>query len=789
MFQSNIDDLKIIKTKDEFLIFVTGWYVSDHDFRLRCQVNQKEYRHQMKRVKREDIISLFRQPAEALNGFEILIEISNEQELKRLALFATKGLKKKTLLLLKREELSKYLQIEPAPFYCVDRLVGWNEGYYVEGYAFKNLNSACLLQIVNEQNEPVEQNLTRIAREDVYNHFHLPHPSDLIGFKIYFDGEENKEYFLQIEDRRIPLLYDGQSKKKSHVPMDQYHIWQQFHRPKLMELKHQKETDFQFSPRISIIVATYNTPDDYFMEMLESVRNQTYANWELCIADGSEDRKIEELIQKSGQDSRIRYKKIEHNLGIADNMNEAIKMASGEYIGFFDHDDLLTENALFEVVNALQTPNIELVYSDEDKIVDRTGYLKDPHFKPDFNIDLIRSQNYICHFLVMKSSLVHELKGFDKRYDGAQDFDFVLRAIEKINASQIIHIPKVLYHWRMHAESTSSNPESKLYAFEAGKRAIKDHLARMGQKASVEMGRSLGIYDVHYQLEENPLISIIIPNCDHIEDLNRAVCSLIESSNYQHFEIIIVENNSKDPATFAGYEKLKQQDSRIQIVTWDKSFNYAAINNFGVEYAKGTLLLFLNNDTKVLAKNSLKDMAAYCMLPHVGAAGARLEYEDGSIQHAGVVMGLGGIANHSFMTLAKGNGGYFNRVYTTYDVSAVTAACLMMKRTLFDKIHGFDETFEVAYNDMDLCMKIRKEGMEIVYVSFAHFYHFESKSRGIDNTPEKKLRFKKETERFLEKWETVLQEGDPYYNPNFSIIYPGGYELKEWDVYELKEEG
>ncbi len=536
-------------------------------------------------------------------------------------------------------------------------------------------------------------------------------------------------------------------------------------------------------------MATYNTPDDYFMEMLESVRNQTYANWELCIADGSEDRKIEELIQKSGQDSRIRYKKIEHNLGIADNMNEAIKMASGEYIGFFDHDDLLTENALFEVVNALQTPNIELVYSDEDKIVDRTGYLKDPHFKPDFNIDLIRSQNYICHFLVMKSSLVHELKGFDKRYDGAQDFDFVLRAIEKINASQIIHIPKVLYHWRMHAESTSSNPESKLYAFEAGKRAIKDHLARMGQKASVEMGRSLGIYDVHYQLEENPLISIIIPNCDHIEDLNRAVCSLIESSNYQHFEIIIVENNSKDPATFAGYEKLKQQDSRIQIVTWDKSFNYAAINNFGVEYAKGTLLLFLNNDTKVLAKNSLKDMAAYCMLPHVGAAGARLEYEDGSIQHAGVVMGLGGIANHSFMTLAKGNGGYFNRVYTTYDVSAVTAACLMMKRTLFDKIHGFDETFEVAYNDMDLCMKIRKEGMEIVYVSFAHFYHFESKSRGIDNTPEKKLRFKKETERFLEKWETVLQEGDPYYNPNFSITYPGGYELKEWDVYELKEEG
>lgn len=251
MFQSNIDDLKIIKTKDKFLIFVAGWCVSDHDFHLRCQVNQKEYRHQIKRVKREDIISLFQQPAVALNGFEILIEISNEQELKRLALFATKGLKKKTLLLLKREELSKHLQIEPAPFFCVDRIVGWNDGYYVEGYAFKNLNSACLLQIVDKQNEPVEQNLTRIAREDVRNHFHLPDTSDLIGFKIYFNGEENKEYFLQIEDRRIPLLYEGQSKKRSHVPMDQYHIWQQFHRPKLMELKHQKETNFHFSPCIS----------------------------------------------------------------------------------------------------------------------------------------------------------------------------------------------------------------------------------------------------------------------------------------------------------------------------------------------------------------------------------------------------------------------------------------------------------------------------------------------------------------------------------------------------------
>lgn len=788
MFKSNIDDIKVIDDDQNFLIYILGWCVTDKNITLKCKINGKRQPIDLTWIRREDVISLFSLPLDAKNGFEIMAKIPRKNEFNQFSLYAKFGLKKEKILDLNSQELSKLYQDTHELKYCVDRLLGYKERYYVEGYALQGWNKCEHLELIDDTQHSISNDFIRKKRPDVTYHYHLPEKSNLLGFEIFFDGNPNTNYFLKFNDESIPLIYENQKMKLSHVPMDQYHIWYQLNKPSLTELDRQRETKFNFTPKISVIVAAYNTNEQFFKEMIESVLQQTYSNWELCIADGSDDNKLEGILNTLYNDSRIKYKKLQKNYGISENMNEAIRMTTGEYIGFFDHDDLLTENALFEVVKSLQKGNIEFIYSDEDKIVGQTGYLKDPHFKPDFNIDLIHSQNYICHFLVVRSQLVRDLHGFDSGYDGAQDFDFVLRAIEKININAIVHIPKVLYHWRMHEQSTSSNPESKLYAFEAGKRAITDHLERFGLKANVRMGRSLGIYDVYYEIENEPLISIIIPNCDHIEDLDRAVKSLLLHSEYKNFEIIIVENNSKKEETFIYYEKLKKIDERIHILNWNAGFNYAAINNYAAKHAKGDFLLFLNNDTELLDSKSLSNMLGYCSLPYVGAVGARLVYEDGSIQHAGVVMGLGGIANHSFMTCDGENGGYFNRVFTTYDVSAVTAACMMVQKSIFDQVEGFDEKFEVAYNDIDLCMKIRESGKEIVYVPFAHFYHYESKSRGKEDTEEKKARFEKESNQFLKKWSSKIEE-DPYYNPNFSKIYPGGYQLKEWEVYELNERG
>lgn len=785
MVKSNIDSFRIIENGDTFLIYISGWRITDKKTDIKCKINGMSQSIDINWLLREDVNQLFNLSGNTKNGFEITIKWPKDKDLIQLSIYIQSWLKKDIILKLNAHELHNYCQLSLEPIYCIDRLLGDENNYYVEGFAFQGMNQCENVKIIDENERIVPIKMTRKSRTDVVHHYHLSKENYLLGFEINFNGDPDKEYYLVINNKKIPLIYKNQNKKLSHAPMDQYHIWYQLHKPTVLELRKQRKTKFSYCPKVSIIVAAYNTNIHFFKEMIDSVIQQTYSNWELCIADGSNNERLENIIKDFYNDPRIKYKKLSDNFGISQNMNAAIEMATGEFIGFFDHDDLLTENALYEVVQTLQNQDAMLIYSDEDKIVGNSGYLKDPHFKPDFNIDLIRSQNYICHFLVMKASLVKELNGFNSKYDGAQDFDFVLRAIEKIKHNNIIHIPKVLYHWRMHENSTSFNPESKLYAFDAGKKAIEDHLARVGYKADVEIGRSLGIYNVHYKVENDPLISIIIPNSDHIDDLDRAIKSLIYNSEYKNFELIIIENNSKDNATFKGYQDLEETDNRIRVINWNGPFNYAAINNYAVEYADGEYLLFLNNDTELLSPNSLSDMIGYCSLPYVGAVGARLVYEDGSIQHAGVVMGLGGIANHSFMTCDGDSGGYFNRVFTTYDVSAVTAACMMIKKSLFNQIGGFDEEFAVAYNDMDLCMKIRQAGKEIVYVPFSYFYHYESKSRGKEDTDEKKQRFEKETQRFLHKWSSMIAD-DPYYNPNFSNIYPGGYQLKYWDVYELK---
>lgn len=538
------------------------------------------------------------------------------------------------------------------------------------------------------------------------------------------------------------------------------------------EIVNQRSEKFAIEPLISILVPLYCTPKEYLRELIESIREQTYSKWELCLSDGSGKGKmdcsyIEECIK---EDKRIKLTISETPLAIAENTNRALEIATGDFIAFADHDDLLAMNTLYECVKVLNKyPETEVIYTDEDKVSMNGKVFFQPHFKSDFNLDLLRSMNYICHFFAVKRSVQEQVGELRHEYNGAQDYDFILRCVEK--TSNIYHIPEVLYHWRAHQDSTAENPESKLYAFEAGKRALESHLQRCNVKGTVAMTEHWGVYQIKYVLEEKPLVSVLIPNKDHKEDLERCVKSLYEVSTYTNFEIIIIENGSTEKEIFEYYKQLSNRYKNVQIVTWvpKNGFNFSALNNWGARYSNGEYLLFLNNDTEILNKDSITEMVSHMNRENVGAVGVRLYYEDGTVQHAGVIVGLGGIAGHAFREFARCDEGYFYRSVCVQDYSAITGACMMMSKALFDEIGGFDEGLAVAFNDIDLCMQIRSRGKLIVYTPYAEFYHYESKSRGLENTKEKVERFNGEVRYFADKWKRELEAGDPYYNRNLTL--------------------
>lgn len=537
------------------------------------------------------------------------------------------------------------------------------------------------------------------------------------------------------------------------------------------ELEAQKKTVFDYNPKMSVVIPAYKTPERFLAAMLDSLLSQTYTKWEVCIADGSpKGESVERVLKRyASKDERIRYVILGENKGISGNTNAALEMATGDFVVLADHDDTLAPDTLFECVKAINSdPEIDVVYTDEDKLDMDGGELFEPHFKPDFNPDLLTSVNYICHLFVVNHELLMEVGGFREEFDGAQDYDFIFRCTEK--ARKIYHVPKALYHWRCHQNSTASNPESKLYAFEAGARAIKAHYERMGIGVkSVEKGVDYGIYHSTFEIIGEPLISVIIPNKDHSADLDLCMRTLIEKSTYRNLEFIVVENNSTAPETFAYYDKIQKEFDFVRVVKWDREFNYSAINNFGVSFAKGEYLLFLNNDTEIINPESLHELLGFCQREDVGIVGARLLYSDDTIQHAGVVIGFGGIAGHTFIGLHRAESSYFNQAMCARNYSAVTAACMMSKRSLFDQVGGFTEELQVAFNDIDYCMKIRSINKLVVYAPYALFYHYESKSRGLEDTPEKVERFNREIKKFSERWPDILREGDPYYNPNLTL--------------------
>ncbi|WP_408633831.1 glycosyltransferase family 2 protein [Parasporobacterium paucivorans] len=540
--------------------------------------------------------------------------------------------------------------------------------------------------------------------------------------------------------------------------------------PSLEILDLQRVQNFNFNPKISLIVPAYKTPEQFLREMIDSVISQTYSNWELCIADGSGGDAVVEKVLKEYclRENRIKYVILSNNMGISENTNEALKLASGEFIALMDHDDILTPNALFEVADCLNNEmDIDIVYSDEDKVsFDLKKYFQ-PHFKADFNIDLFRTCNYINHLFVVRSKLLGQVGGFNREYEGAQDYDLMFRCIEA--AGKIHHIPKILYHWRSHSESTAENPESKKYAFEAGKRAIQAHYDRVGIKAYVENGPLYGLYHTVYKRDENPLISIIIPNKDHRLDLDKCLSSLFNKSTYKNYECVIVENNSTESETFRYYEDITRKYDNVSVVVWNGEFDYSGINNYGVTFAKGEYLLFLNNDIEIINEDCLEEMLGYCMRGDVGVVGARLFYPNDTIQHAGVIIGFGGSAGSAFVGQGRYDYGYFARAMSTQDYSAVTAACMMTKKSVFNTVCGFSRELKVAFNDIDYCLKVRKLGKLVVYNPYAQLYHYESKSRGLEDTPEKMQRFKNETEILRSSWKEIFEKGDPYYNPNLSL--------------------
>lgn len=536
----------------------------------------------------------------------------------------------------------------------------------------------------------------------------------------------------------------------------------------------QEIATFHYQPKISIAMPVYNVEEKWLRLCIDSILNQVYTNWELCMADdASTDPNVKKILTEYQQlDERIRVVFREQNGHISEATNSALAIATGEFVALLDNDDELAINAFYEVVKVLnENPELDLIYSDEDKI-DMDGNRSDPAFKPDWSPDLLLGTNYISHLGVYRRSILEEIGGFRKGYEGSQDYDLVLRFTEKTTKERIKHIPKVLYYWRMLPTSTAVDQGSKGYAFEAGLRAVQDALVRRGINGHATHGAANGLYDVYYDIESEKLVSIIIPTKNGYKDVQRCVSSIIEKTTYQNYEIIMADNGSTDPKMHELYAEFEQQlPGRFFVESIDIPFNFSTINNRAAKKAHGEYLLFLNNDTEVITENWLTLMVSFAQQERIGCVGAKLLYPNNTVQHAGVILGLGGVAGHGHYGYPHGDLGYFGRLAINVNYSAVTAACLLMKKADFDAVGGFEEAFTVAFNDVDLCLKVQALGRDNVWLHEAELYHFESQTRGYDDKGKKKKRFEQEKVMMEEKWGPLI-ENDPFYNPNLTRDIP-----------------
>ena len=700
--------------------------------------------------------------------------------------------------------------------YCFDSIFVKNGKIFATGWAVSSVaENEIEITVTDEKKEPVDAIVTWAARPDVglakYGDPKAGHVG--IFLEIPFSGQHLvtvhfKEKDAQgsvISEQSLPLnpaliaarkfLKESKAQyvntKKSLVWLKKkltrneyadYDTWLRIMRVSRQELFAQRKTKFSYAPKFSVVVPLYHTPAKFLKDLVRSMMYQSYANWELCLVNASpEDVHLTSLLENwAMRDKRIRVIRLEKNLGIAQNTNAGIAASTGEFIAFLDHDDFLEPDALFCYVDALnKDKTIDVFYSDEDKTDEYAAHYFYPHFKSDFNIDLLHANNYMCHFLAVRKSLVDTVGGLNEKFDGAQDYDFVLRLTE--NTKKIYHCPRILYHWRCSNQSTAASQGNKMYAIHAGKAALNAHYKRIGWNARAQEGAVDGWYQTKFTLKEEPLVSILIPNKDHTDDLDVCLNSFFERADYQNYEFIIIENNSVLPETFAYYEKIEKEHDNVKVVYWEAGFNYSAINNFGFKFAKGDYIMLLNNDVELITPDIFQSMLGFCMRPEVGIVGAKLLYNDHTVQHAGVLVGAGGLADHVFKGIHEDDPGYMGRAISSQDVSAVTAACLLVKRSVYEEVGGLEEEFQVAFNDVDFCLKVRKAGYLIVYDADVKLFHYESKSRGMEDTTDRFIRFGNEMMLLNSKWDILSTFVDPYYNPNLSYLeyYKINHTIKE----------
>ncbi len=646
------------------------------------------------------------------------------------------------------------------------------------------------VRLYDEKKRPIKSRLRRVSRTDVQDvYFECP-VEEKCGFALESRRIKGSRVYLVMRDakgkkavqaisftpgavlasEKTEVLHKVASRVKNQgirgllTPQggQDYRRWLSAHLPDKKELEREKEAVFPRMPLFSVLVCLDHPLNPQVLKMVESVENQTYASWELILATegkrlpGVNDSRIHQISGKGERSERL---------------NQAVKSARGEYLVFCGEKDLLEPHSLFSLAEVSNLdPRPDFIYSDEDRVSASGHEYLDHYMKPDYNPDLLGSTNYISHLTAVSRKLFDRVGGFRTGFSGAEDYDLILRCTEA--ASRVYHIPKILYHWRLEPE----NPQLA----EGELRALQEHWDRLNIPARVEKDDYAGLYHTRFTLTREPLVSIIIGNMDHWRDLKRCIDSIEEKSTYKNFEYIIIENNSREERTFAYYEELKAAIPGLRVVTWKEEgpFNYSDINNFGASFARGEFLLFLNNDTRLISPSWLEEMLGFCMRPDVGAVGARLYYEDDTIQHAGTVLGFGGMAGHCFVQQPRENPGYHNRIVAPANYSAVTAACMMVKKAAFDQVGGFCHELAVAFNDVDLCLKLGKAGYRVVYNPHVELYHFESKSRGLEDTPEKKARFTKEVSLLEKRWPQAFSSPDPYYNPNLSLRTQD-YSLKE----------
>lgn len=684
----------------------------------------------------------------------------------------------------------------------------------ITGWALDTITKESPTFTINNENQVSTYNIQRVLREDV-NQIYQTEPAVEAGFVVTLEGIKQKKvlpfhfqssaHVLTVDfplNKKYPVIPGTEDKvtrlwikaKKGFKYMAKNGISHTIQRAKIEKLRKQASypnwlarnevldieamtqeiATFHYQPKISIAMPVYNVEEKWLRLCIDSILNQVYTNWELCMADdASTDPNVKKILTEYQQlDERIRVVFREQNGHISEATNSALAIATGEFVALLDNDDELSINAFYEVVKVLnENPELDLIYSDEDKI-DMDGNRSDPAFKPDWSPDLLLGTNYISHLGVYRRSILEEIGGFRKGYEGSQDYDLVLRFTEKTTKERIKHIPKVLYYWRMLPTSTAVDQGSKGYAFEAGLRAVQDALVRRGINGHATHGAANGLYDVYYDIESEKLVSIIIPTKNGYKDVQRCVSSIIEKTTYKNYEIIMADNGSTDPKMHELYAEFEQQlPGRFFVESIDIPFNFSTINNRAAKKAQGEYLLFLNNDTEVITENWLTLMVSFAQQERIGCVGAKLLYPNNTVQHAGVILGLGGVAGHGHYGYPHGDLGYFGRLTINVNYSAVTAACLLMKKADFDAVGGFEEAFTVAFNDVDLCLKVQALGRDNVWLHEAELYHFESQTRGYDDKGKKKKRFEQEKVMMEEKWGPLI-ENDPFYNPNLTRDIP-----------------